>query len=275
VPRFRVGYFSSLVGVKFALSHGTNRVNCEKLIMHYYSQNNFGEPMHFKLLTPLFLIACQSSFAVAAAPTDKRVDAWLGNFARYDHNLSGGLSKRELEKSKANQFQGIKKHFDVMDEDKDGQVTRQEHAIFLQRQDDAPQETFKLADLDASGGLSKAELDKTKPKQFTDLKKRFATLDADKDGQVTPLEWRNRKTALITQLNTSDAWRPAFDRADVDDSGGLTRSELAKACPSLMADQKQAFDKADSDKDGQISVAEYQGYLNKSQTLKSGGAHTR
>lgn len=47
---------------------------------------------------------------------------------------------------------------------------------------------FKKADADGSGGLSKAELEKTSAKQFSAIKKKFDAMDANKDGQITLAE---------------------------------------------------------------------------------------
>ena len=48
--------------------------------------------------------------------------------------------------------------------------------------------SFKKADTDGNGGLSKAELDKSGPKEFPAIKKHFDKMDADKDGKVTMAE---------------------------------------------------------------------------------------
>lgn len=48
--------------------------------------------------------------------------------------------------------------------------------------------SFKKADTDGNGGLSKAELDKAGPKEFPAIKKHFDKMDADKDGKVTMAE---------------------------------------------------------------------------------------
>lgn len=48
--------------------------------------------------------------------------------------------------------------------------------------------SFKKADTDGNGGLSKAELDKTDAKAFPAIKKNFDKMDADKDGKVTIAE---------------------------------------------------------------------------------------
>ena len=47
---------------------------------------------------------------------------------------------------------------------------------------------FNRADADGSGGLSKAELEKTDTKQFSAIKKNFDSMDANKDVQVTVAE---------------------------------------------------------------------------------------
>jgi hypothetical protein len=72
----------------------------------------------------------------ASAPAAKKADAkqgradWEAAFKKADTDGSGGLSKAELEKTDAKAFPAIKKNFDAMDANKDGQVTMAERDAF-------------------------------------------------------------------------------------------------------------------------------------------------
>ncbi len=74
--------------------------------------------------------------STATAPTAKKADAkqkradWEAAFKKADADGSGGLTKAELEKTDAKQFPAIKKNFDAMDANKDGQVTPAERDAF-------------------------------------------------------------------------------------------------------------------------------------------------
>ncbi len=64
---------------------------------------------------------------------DKERAAWETAFKKADHDQSGGLSKAELSKTKADQFPGIKKNFTKVDANKDGQVTIKERDAYVAR----------------------------------------------------------------------------------------------------------------------------------------------
>lgn len=50
---------------------------------------------------------------------------------------------------------------------------------------------FQKADLNDSGGLSAKELEKTNSTQLKSIKTNFSAIDADRDGHVTPEEYRH------------------------------------------------------------------------------------
>ena len=64
--------------------------------------------------------------------TEEQKDArWEENFKKADTDHSGGLNKAELAKTRSGAFPGIKKHFDAMDANKDGQVTVGERDAYI------------------------------------------------------------------------------------------------------------------------------------------------
>lgn len=198
------------------------------------------------------------SLALANPDDDAKYEAWLAKFKQADLNRSGGLSKVELDKTAPKEFLAIKKRFAVMDSNKDGQVTAVEYAEYLDKQRTNWVNAFKKADTNDSGGLSKPELSKTGEHQFARIKKFFEGMDANKDGQVTIAESDSFKPV---RAGVAQDWRDIFKKADVNDSGGLSKAELDKTAPEVLKDLKQNFAKVDTNKDGQVSYAEYQADL--------------
>lgn len=210
--------------------------------------------MKFKSSAAIAL-SCLMSVATAAEDTKTQAEIWLNNFKKADLNNSGGLSKVELDKTGPEQHRAIKKYFDKMDANKDGQVTPKEYATYTQKQRDAWLASFKSADLNDSGGLSRLELDKTRPTQFPALKKQFDQMDTNKDGQISVAE---RDSFKPQQASASAEWQAAFKKADLNNSGGLSKVELGKTSAQSFTDIKQGFDRMDTNKDGQVTVAKYQ-----------------
>lgn len=113
---------------------------------------------------------------------------------------------------------------------------------------------FRRADLNDSGGLSRVELGKTASPQLLQIRNNFDAMDADRDGQVTADEYR-RYLARV-----QDDFAVKFSKADVNDSGGLSRRELEKVSGMEFDFIKANFDAMDADRDGQVSYAEFQGF---------------
>lgn len=224
--------------------------------------------MQGKLLITLAALTFAAG-AQAAPDLKTQADDWLKNFKLADLDYSGGLSRAELDKPAGAQFKSIARQFNKLDSNRDGQVTPKEYTEHLQRVRDAWLAAFKAADLNGSGGLSRAELDKTKPNQFRALKKNFDAMDANKDGQVS-VDERDNYTPASTGATTTATWLTDFRKLDLNDSGGLSQSELAKAPGNLFADLKQSFDKVDTDKDGQASAAEYTTFLEDDEEEETG-----
>jgi Ca2+-binding EF-hand superfamily protein len=92
-----------------------------------------------------------------------------------------------------------------------------------------------------------------------------AKMDVDNDGKVTPEEWRNglRKSFAEDLEAYKAGFRPLaeaiFTICDRDDNGFLEQSEFAKfhqAFGCKSANSQLAFQKLDSDGDGQLTVDE-------------------
>lgn len=223
--------------------------------------------MHHRLAL-FVLLSCLPTLAAASAAQEKQPTTWLAAFKKADLNYSGGLSRVELGKLKAGQFRDIREHFNDVDLNKDGHVTLREYVDFEQKNGGAWQAAFQEADRDHSGGLSNAELAKAKAKQFGGIRKRFDVLDLDKDGQVSSAEWDGYRTASIAAADGLDDWQADFGKSDLDDSGGLSKNELAQACPQLFASLARSFEQVDADKDGQVSPVEYRRHLDGAKAAK-------
>jgi Ca2+-binding EF-hand superfamily protein len=223
--------------------------------------------MHHRL-TLFVLLSSLATLAAASNPAEKEPKSWQAAFKRADLNYSGGLSRPELAKLKAGQFRDIREQFNDMDMDRDGHVTMAEYLDFQQNNDGAWKAAFTAADTDRNGWLSQAELGKTKAKQFGGLKKRFARIDADKDQQISATEWDGYRKANLAAAGDLDDWEADFSKTDLDDSGGLSKNELAQACPKLFAGLARSFEQIDADKDGQVTSAEYRRHLDGSKAAR-------
>lgn len=113
---------------------------------------------------------------------------------------------------------------------------------------------FRKADLNDSGGLSKVELDKTAAALLKPLKDNFTAIDADKDGHATSTEYE----AYLAR--TDDRFQAKFKQADLNDSGGLSKTELGKTSATELDVLRKNFDAIDADRDGHATLAEYQAY---------------
>lgn len=113
---------------------------------------------------------------------------------------------------------------------------------------------FRRADLNDSGGLSKAELKKTASSQLLQIKNNFVAIDADHDGQVSADEYRRYLS------KAQDDFAAKFKKADLNDSGGLSRRELEKLSGSEFGFIATNFDAMDADRDGQVSYAEFRDF---------------
>lgn len=212
--------------------------------------------MRTVLLTGLLSAATfASSQAISAG--EPKYDEWVSAFRRADINDSGGLSKIELDKTPNSQFRSIRKHFQKIDANQDGQVSMKEFSDFEKKRREAWESSFNKADLNNSGGLSRVELEKTPAGQFPLMKRQFDVMDTNRDGHLTIAERDNFNAAKKSPTD----WQPGFKKADLNDSGGLSKAELAKTPSGQFEDLKKNFSVADSNRDGQVTVAEYEAFL--------------
>lgn len=128
--------------------------------------------------------------AKRGAMHDKRKAKFEERFKAADINGDGAIGKDEAAK-----MPGLEKHFDRIDANKDGKLTREEmmtghargHGKRHGRGDHAArfEERFKAADKDGDGALSKAEAEAGKMQH---LAKGFDSIDANKDARITKEE---------------------------------------------------------------------------------------
>lgn len=193
------------------------------------------------------------------------------DFRRLDADNDGSLSKDEAEK---NGSPALQANFDTFDASKDGKLSLQEVAAFVQAQheEDARRkdEAFRRIDANHDGGISKEEAEKEKD-PF--LIMNFDAIDADKDGKMSLQELntfgenQQKKPEQPVQPAKPAQHAPSgqpggrpgplFIATDKDGNGTLSRDEL-KVKPELYAD----FDKIDTDHDAKITPNEIVSYVN-------------
>jgi Ca2+-binding EF-hand superfamily protein len=106
-----------------------------------------------------------------------------------------------------------------------------------------PEQRFKQADKDGSGKVSRSEA--------TNLiiAEAFAMYDTNDDGVVTEVEFV-----------TSGGTPKNFRKVNKSGNGKVTLAE-AQASPLVFNTFVVGFDEADTNKDGQVTLVEYQSYL--------------
>lgn len=115
---------------------------------------------------------------------------------------------------------------------------------------------FKRADLNDSGGLSLVELGKSKASRLQPIKNHFSAVDVDEDGHVTRNEFESYLAMQQAKMPVKQ-----FNRADINDSGGLSRVELDKTTDKAFDTLRQNYDSIDTNQDGQASYAEYEAFV--------------
>jgi len=123
-------------------------------------------------------------------------------------------------------------------------------------------ESFRRADYNNDGSLSRGEFLGTEGKDDDDRSDRFRDLDGNSDGRVTREEWHGAPAR--------------FDRLDQNKDGVLTRAEVAGTAPpelftsmdvnrdgNIGRDEwhwsRASFEARDTDRDGRVSRAEFAG----------------
>jgi Ca2+-binding EF-hand superfamily protein len=106
-----------------------------------------------------------------------------------------------------------------------------------------PEQRFKQADKDGSGKVSRTEA--------TNLiiAEAFAMYDTNDDGAVTEVEY-------VSSGGTPENFR----KVNQSGNGKVTLAE-AQASPLVFNTFVVGFDEADTNKDGQVTFAEYKSYL--------------
>jgi Ca2+-binding EF-hand superfamily protein len=107
----------------------------------------------------------------------------------------------------------------------------------------SPEQKFKRADKDGNGSVSRKEAT-----NFI-IADAFAMYDANGDGFVTEAEY-------VASGGTSENFR----KVNTSGSGKISLAE-AQADPLVFNTFVVSFDEADVNKDGQVTLAEYQSYL--------------
>jgi Ca2+-binding EF-hand superfamily protein len=113
--------------------------------------------------------------------------------------------------------------------------------------DPALEETFRRADLDTDGALSRNEA--IRAKLSLSEKKTFDSIDQDRNGLVTLLEMGEALQARIR------GWSSDLESADRDGDG-----ELSEAEAETTSAMSQIFQRADENRDGKLNRAEYESF---------------
>lgn len=74
--------------------------------------------------------------------------------------------------------------------------------------------------------------------------------------------------AKAAGATAQDAWTELFRKADTDGSGGLSKAELARTDARILRGIKKNFDPMDTNKDGQVTIAERNAFLDSGKAAK-------
>ena len=112
---------------------------------------------------------------------------------------------------------------------------------------------FQRLDQDGNGTISREEAN-IHPR----MEKSFEAMDGNKDGQVSDAEYRDHLKARMEQHRekAKTEMKARWDKADANHDGALSREE-ANASPQFA----KHFDQIDADKNGQVSTQEITGYM--------------
>ena len=145
------------------------------------------------------------------------------------------------------------------------------------------QEMFRRADRDGHGKITKDELIEAAPKggdraKGLNVDDLFNQIDVNGDGGIDESE----NGAFLDRMgarhrpSAADFAQKLFEKADADQDGKLTRSELMSALPKQSSSSAldELFKDADEDGDGVISQAELESTLSK-HMAEANGTYTR
>jgi Ca2+-binding EF-hand superfamily protein len=106
-----------------------------------------------------------------------------------------------------------------------------------------PQQKFKKADTDSSGSVSRKEAVNLM------ITESFKMYDSDGNGQVSEAEYLASGGKIAN-----------FRKIDKSGTDGISMAE-AQSNPLVFNTFAVSFDEADTNKDGQVTLAEYESYL--------------
>jgi len=137
-----------------------------------------------------FVLALILAHAAVLAATPGSGGRGADPFKKADADGNGVLSRAEVERF----LPRLARHFDVIDADRDGNLTADEIRIWSRasrgyRRASARakfQDYFNKADADGDGALSRAEAAKGMPR----IARKFDAMDANRDGKLTLDEMR-------------------------------------------------------------------------------------
>lgn len=175
-------------------------------------------------LIPL-LVSSMAFAGQSSTATSQMADSWKTLNCMMDKDNNAKLTQAEAMNFNPMQARMLARNFGEIDTDKDGVVTYKEYAAFFDRIRSDWETLFKNADIDKSGGLSKAELDKTPPRQFVEIKRRFDSMDVNKDGQVSIKE--RDKFVEETPQKTAER-QPASTRTKAEVKGAANTGKTAQ-----------------------------------------------
>jgi Ca2+-binding EF-hand superfamily protein len=185
-------------------------------------------------MTPRTLALCitalLASLAAHAAEPDRAAvkSRMLERIKGADTNADGRISREE-----ARSLPRLARHFDIIDGNKDGQITMPEleayHAAMKQRA------AARRPDANGDGMISRDEASR-----LPRLAKNFDAIDANKDGLLS------REELQTSRAKAREAW---FAGIDGNGDGKISRSEAESKAPRLA----KKFDLLDGDKDGFIT----------------------
>lgn len=154
-------------------------------------------------------------------------------YSGYDEDADGVISKQEAEDSP-----GLAENFDRIDTNRSGGIDGNEYAAATTNIDDL---SFDEIDINGDGVISQREA----AAMPMSLNEAFGTIDADGDGNVSPVEYTAGRTNLLQSVD--------FSSLDTDGDGVLDPGETEES-PSIG----EAFERIDTDQDGLIGEEEYE-----------------
>ena len=143
----------------------------------------------------------------------------------------------------------IVKHFDEIDADKNGQLSRAEvetwAAAAREQMRQRAEDHIKAADTNGDGQISKDEAKAGLPMVYD----HFDFLDADGDGQVKKAEFERLRDPAAMRAEIL----ARLKKADADGNGKLDLNESQFALPAVAA----RFSQLDKDGDGFLTLADF------------------